>query len=312
MTDHFTCVVFDTETTDKIQYVEDESGKKTAIMPRVIQLGYIYYDSSDASKIKIFDKLIDINDSIEISDGATKIHNITKESIQAAKPREKLTMKEALQQFLDDIEKCDYVVAHNVEFDKNVLLHELEQLENEELKTRGLALFNTFTEKNQWTCTMKDNIQVCKLQSDKQRNLDIYLKSKGKPPKNYYKFPKLSETYNHYFGYSPDEKALHKAIMDVVLCLRIFVLYISGKDICGTHGEITDLIREMTPKDYDLENNCPMKEDSEAIISKGGKRKKHRRSRKKTSHNRKTKGDRKKSIKKNRIRKSKRNKKPIK
>ena len=53
--EHFSCVVFDTETTNKIQYVEDESGKKTAIMPRVIQLGYIYYDTSDPSKTKIFD-----------------------------------------------------------------------------------------------------------------------------------------------------------------------------------------------------------------------------------------------------------------
>ena len=286
--EHFSCVVFDTETTDKIQYVEDESGKKKAIMPRVIQLGYIYYDTSDPSKTKIFDNLIDIDDSIEISDGAAKIHHITKESIQAAKPTEKLPMEEALQQFINDIEKCDYVVAHNVEFDKNVLLHELEQLENEELKTRGLALFNTFTEKNQWTCTMKDNIQVCKLQSDKQRNLDRYLKSKGEPPKNYYKFPKLSETYNHYFGYGPNEESLHAAIMDVVLCLRVFVRYISGKDICGTHNDITDHIRTMTPPDYDFENNCPMKEDSEAIISKGGKSKK-RRTKKKRKTKRKTK-----------------------
>jgi len=286
--EHFSCVVFDTETTDKIQYVEDESGKKKAIMPRVIQLGYIYYDTSDPSKTKIFDNLIDIDDSIEISDGAAKIHHITKESIQAAKPTEKLPMEEALQQFINDIEKCDYVVAHNVEFDKNVLLHELEQLENEELKTCGLALFNTFTEKNQWTCTMKDNIQVCKLQSDKQRNLDRYLKSKGEPPKNYYKFPKLSETYNHYFGYGPNEESLHAAIMDVVLCLRVFVRYISGKDICGTHNDITDHIRTMTPPDYDFENNCPMKEDSEAIISKGGKSKK-RRTKKKRKTKRKTK-----------------------
>jgi len=294
--EHFSCVVFDTETTGKIQYVEDESGKKTAIMPRVIQLGYIYYDTSDPSKTKIFDKLIDIDDSIEISDGATEVHHITKESIREAPSTEKLTMEEALEQFLDDMEKCDYVVAHNVEFDKNVLLHELEQLENEELKTRGLALFNTFTEKNQWTCTMKDNIQVCKLQSDKQRNLDKYLISQGKPPKNYYKFPQLSETYNHYFGYSPNEEALHKAIMDVVLCLRVFVRYISGKDICGIHDEITDHIRTMTPKDYDFDKNCPMEENSEAIISKGGKSKKRRTKRKKTK--RKTKRRRRTPMKK--------------
>ena len=159
---NFSCVVFDTETTDKIHYVEDESGKKKAIMPRVIQLGYIYYDTSDPLKTKIFDKLIDIDDSIEISEGAAKVHGISKMKIQQTSPGKKLTMEKALEQFIDDIENCDHVVAHNVDFDKNVLLHELEQLENEELKTRGLALFNTFTGKKQWTCTMKDNIKVCK------------------------------------------------------------------------------------------------------------------------------------------------------
>ena len=46
--------MFDTETTDKIHYVEDESGKKKAIMPRVIQLGYIYYDTSDPLKTRTF------------------------------------------------------------------------------------------------------------------------------------------------------------------------------------------------------------------------------------------------------------------
>jgi len=284
----FSCVVFDTETTDKINYVEDESGKKKAIMPRVIQLGYIYYDTSAPKKTKIFDKLIDIDDSIEISEGAAKVHGISKMKIQQTSPGKKLTMEKALEQFIDDIENCDHVVAHNVDFDKNVLLHELEQLENEELKTRGLALFNTFTGKKQWTCTMKDNIKVCKLQSEKQRNLDRYLKSKGEPPKNYYKFPKLSETYKHYFGYEPNEEALHDAIMDVVLCLRVFVKYIGGKDICGDNTKITKYIETLTPDDYDFKNNCPLRENirskspsSKSLTKKGGKRKKKRKTKRK-------------------------------
>lgn len=282
---NLSCVVFDTETTDKIHYVEDESGKKKAIMPRVIQLGYIYYDTSDPLKTKIFDKLIDIDDSIEISEGAAKVHGISKTKIQQASPGKKLTMEEALKEFLDDIEKCDHVVAHNVEFDKNVLLHELEQLKNEDLKTRGLALFSTFSEENKWTCTMRDNIQVCKLQSEKQRNLDKYLLSKGEAPKNYYKFPKLSETYKHYFGYEPNEEALHDAIMDVVLCLRVFIRYISGKDICGQNNHITDYIKKLTPIGYDFDSNCPKKEHISPVISKGGKSKKRRTNKKrKTKH----------------------------
>ena len=288
----FSCVVFDTETTDKINYVEDKSGKKRAIMPRVIQLGYIYYDTSDPKKTKIVDKLIDIDDSIEISEGAAKVHGISKDQIKRASPGKKLTMENALEHFLNDVERCDHVVAHNVDFDKNVLIHELKQLENEELKTRGLALFETFTKNSKWTCTMRDNIKVCKLQSEKQRNLDLYLKSKGDPPKNHYKFPKLSETYKHYFGYEPNGEALHDAIMDVVLCLRVFVKYIGGKDICGEHGKITDYIKKLTPESYDFENNCPLQENissksspksssSKSPTKKGGKRRKKRKTKRK-------------------------------
>ena len=82
--------------------------------------------------------------------------------------------------------------------------------------------------------------------------------------------------------------------MDVVLCLRVFVRYISGKDICGTHDKITEHIRTMTPKDYEFDKNCPMEENSEAIISKGGKSKKRRtkrrrKTKRKTKRRRKTK-----------------------
>ena len=237
--------------------------------------------------------MIDIDDSIEISEGAAKVHGISKQKIEDTSSDKKLTMEEALKEFLHDLEKCDHVVAHNVEFDKNVLLHELKQLENEDLKTRGLALFNTFTENNKWICTMKDNIQVCKLQSEKQRNLDKYLLSKGEAPKKYYKFPKLSETYKHYFGYEPNETALHDAIMDVILCLRVFVRYISGKDICGQNDDITGYIKKLTPIDFDFDSNCPVEENI-SVIMKGGKSKKrkpkkNKKTQRKNKQNKKTK-----------------------
>jgi DNA polymerase III epsilon subunit-like protein len=286
MSEAFTCVVFDTETTDKINYVIDETGKKTAIMPRVIQLGYIYYDSSDPSKTKIFDQLIDIDDSIEITEGAEKVHGISKEKIKNASPRKKMTIEKALTHFLQDIKRATYVVAHNVEFDKNVLYHELKQLAAGDLKTEGLALFDKYNKTNHWTCTMKDNVQVCKLQSEGQKMLDEDLISKGRSPKNYYKFPQLKETYKHYFGYKPREEALHDAIMDVILCLRVFVMYMGKKDMCNEDATLKTYIQKLTPTDYEFDKNCPLQSSpsktkspkspkSSKSVKKGGKKKKN-------------------------------------
>jgi hypothetical protein len=40
-------------------------------------------------------------------------------------------------------------------------------------------------------------------------------------PRKYKKFPKLSELYNHLFGYVPEN--LHNALVDTIVCLRCFL-----------------------------------------------------------------------------------------
>ena len=70
------------------------------------------------------------------------------------------------------------------------------------------------------------------------------------------KSPKLSESYKHYFGYSPSGEALHDAMSDVVLCLRIFIKYKYDKDVCGTNRKITNMIINMSPDGY----TCPSME----------------------------------------------------
>jgi hypothetical protein len=80
------------------------------------------------------------------------------------------------------------------------------------------------------------------------------------------------------FGYTPDESALHDALVDVVVCLRVFYrLWMSGikishcktpiTEICGrgppdiynldteSGGEITKYINAITPEGIDPEGN---------------------------------------------------------
>ena len=306
---NFRCLVFDTETTNIIQKKRNADGTMKTIIPRVIQLGYVVYDTSNPENAKIYDKLININDDVEISEGAAKVHGITKESIRDAPTDKKVTIEEALREFLYDAKECKYIVAHNVVFDRSVLLSEIRHLPDGDLKAEGLALFDTFTSGENWTCTMQKNVNVCKLQSQKQRELDEKLVRQGKEPKNYYKFPKLSETYKHYFHYEPNEAALHDAIIDVILCVRVFVRYMTGKDICGSNGVITDYIKRITPDDFNINSNCPVPDDS-SVILRGGRRtrrRKYRRYLKKgTTQNKKKTKKRKNKTKKRRKRNTKR------
>lgn len=294
--EHFKCMVFDTETSGLPTPLLDENsepvfkslGKKIYIQPRVVQLGYVIYDTANPGNVKIVNTLIDITEDVKISEGASKVTGITRETIFNAPSDNKTPISNALEMFLDDMSGCNYVVAHNVDFDKRVMFSEINKLPDGELKTRGLALFDAITTGDKWHCTMKPNIPVCQLQTSNQHELDKRLIRQGKAPKKYYKFPKLSDTYKHYFGYEPLADQLHDAIIDVILCLRVFIRYKTGRDICGENEEITNYIRRITPGGFPLSENCPMEENPMAII-RGGKRRRRVRTKKRRTNTKKSK-----------------------
>ena len=105
-----------------------------------------------------------------------------------------------------DIDNADYIIAHNVLFDINILLSEL--FRHKYFNTYQ-KLFNKLNNKlnNNCICTCTIGKDICKI---------IY----GK----YYKLPKLQELYFHYYGVNPDPiifKA-HSADGDVKVLLSIF------------------------------------------------------------------------------------------
>jgi len=295
-TEHFKCVVFDTETTGLPTPRLDENGdpvfsapgKKVYIQPRVVQLGYVVYDTANPANIKIVDTLIDITEDVVISEGASKVTGITRETIFDAPSYKKTPISNALSEFLNDISDCNYIVAHNVDFDKRVMFSEINKLPDGELKTRGLDLFRTIATDDKWHCTMKTNISVCQIQTPKQRELDERLIREHKAPKKYYTFPKLSATYKYYFGYEPVADQLHDAIIDVILCLRVFIRYKTGRDICGENAVITNYIQRITPDGFPLSVNCPIAEDS-SVILRGGKRRRRVRTKKRRTNTKKSK-----------------------
>lgn len=256
-------LVFDTETTNLPPLLpgqtwneRSEYGKKLLddnhieqwkdvldAWPHIIQFSYIFYDTEIPKDAKIFNKYIDIthDDNIIISEGSIAIHHITKEKIAGMSQNQKASIQECLHEFIDDLKNADIVVGHNVEFDRKMVVAEL--LRNEES-------VNIIMDDSKFSCTMIETTEICKLQI----KIDYKDKKTGEL-KSFYKIksPKLTESYKHYFGYEPNPDALHDAIADVVLCLRIFVKYKYDKDVCGTNAKITHRIVKLSPEGY----SCP-------------------------------------------------------
>jgi DNA polymerase III epsilon subunit-like protein len=147
---------------------------------------------------------------------------------------------EVLTEFMKDFEKADVIVAHNLNFDRNMLLAEMDRL-----RTRpGFEVFeeyiqNLYANKKEF-CTGKFGADVCQISAV------------NKMGKEYYKMPKLNALYTHLFGYAPDESKLHDALMDVVICMRCFYKIRYDVDLCQQDLDptIAGYIEIMSPEGY--------------------------------------------------------------
>jgi hypothetical protein len=125
------------------------------------------------------------------------IHGITNETAVFAG----ITLAEAKEKIKKDILNCETLVAHNIIFDKNILLSELYRIHENEL-INHINNMSTF-------CTSKGCADVTKIRYNSTK----------------YKQPKLVELYNHLFGLNINN-GLHNAIYDIentVLCFAELV-----------------------------------------------------------------------------------------
>jgi len=258
------------------------------LWPYITQLGYIVYDTNEPKKAKIFDKYIEIPSKIKISKESSEITRIFKsdkdviekniedketgilitpetsnifilEKIKEAEPEKVTDISTALEEFIKDVRECDYVVGHNIDFDIKMILAELKRLNME-------SEFDEFLTNDNFTCTMMKMINICKITAV------------TKFGKKYFKFPKLKEAYKTLFDYEPSGPALHNAIVDVVVCLRVFCKLGDPVDIdvCGTNDEITELINSISPAEFKCSEKAPDvggKSKKNKSVKKGGKKK---------------------------------------
>lgn len=180
-------IVFDVETTG-LPLRRNISYKESSNWPRIVQFAFGIYNINGET---LEEHNFIINpDGFEIPENSTKIHKITNEIAKS----KGIEIKKVLNIFLDKIENINYLVAHNLNFDKSILLSELH---------RNNISFNWEKYIFKELCTMESTTEYCKLLPYRY---------------NKYKWPKLEELHNKLFNETID--GFHNALVDIQVCKK--------------------------------------------------------------------------------------------
>ena len=191
-------LVFDTETSG----LPEERGQSlyaTHKWPYIMQLSYLFYDSSNNEIIQLYDSLVRLDNTIVISENSIAIHNITQEMCtNSGQP-----IKDVITSFINALMSADVIIGHNIQFDINMIRVEC-------IRNNIKFNFNTNKENKQIThyCTMKKGKNITHIEST-SLNGDKYIK-----------YPKLIELYKYYFN--EEVNGLHNSLTDILVCFRCY------------------------------------------------------------------------------------------
>lgn len=188
-------LIFDTETTGLPP--KNTPTNHSDKWPYILQLSWAIYNDETKEVEEEKDNLISIGTHIPISPEATAIHGITSELSRA----KGVPIEVALFDFKHAANRCGKIVAHNLEFDKNMLLVELHRN----------RLYHMVFPPVEY-CTMKEGTIICKL---------VKIWKNGQVM---FKYPKLIELYHSLFGNDvPSPVGLHNAKVDVDVCMKCYI-----------------------------------------------------------------------------------------
>lgn len=224
-------MVFDTETTG-LPKSRKSLLENTEEWPYIVQLSCLTYDTDTLQICSMSDNIVRLPEGFVIDPFCVKIHGITSEMSQLLG----CDRYDAIINFMVDFDKADLVIAHNMEFDKNVLLVEMirENKESKENKELDEHIIDSFRHSIKMCCTMQEGLELCNIKR-KYKN----------SPNEYVKFPSLSELHNYCFGYIPIK--LHNSLNDSIVCLRCFYKMRYNKDIALENGRLSEMIELLKP-----------------------------------------------------------------
>ncbi|MBU0650352.1 3'-5' exonuclease [bacterium] len=171
-------LVFDTETTGL------PIGNE---FPRLVQIAWVNYDF--VGNIISEKEYIIKPEGFDIPQEATRIHGIT----TARAVNEGVLLEFVLNDFNNDIESADFIVAHNMGFDEKIIANECARKNIENKLSKKIRI-----------CTMKESAPYCAIPG-----------KNGKP-----KWPSLAELYMKLFNKGFEDA--HNAKADVKACAKCF------------------------------------------------------------------------------------------
>lgn len=209
-------LIFDTETTGLVP--KDTSLYKTEDWPYIVQFSFILFNTISNKIEDNHDYIIKIPKTITIPRESSKIHGITKRISNA----QGYDMKDILEIFKILLDRCDFLVAHNISFDKRMLTVEaIRHKINLNFNRNGLNLY----------CTMRNSIELCNIEKQSEDG------------EVYNKFPTLLELHYKLFNIIPNN--LHNSFIDILICLRCFYKMIYNEDLCIKNKNFKSLILKM-------------------------------------------------------------------
>ena len=207
-------MIFDVETTGLLPKRESNcvSSINIEYSPHILQLSFIVFNTKKNEMVVQYNSYVKVDDLVEISPKITSITGITRKTCQMyGNPIEELLME-----FYQWYIKCNRIVAHNLNFDKEMII--IETIRNyAKLLQNGYVpeilfseTYNTRTNKSLF-CTMLSGKHVCNL-------LRVSTFNKNQ---KYQKYPTLAELCIKLLGQVPI--GLHDASVDTRACLDCYL-----------------------------------------------------------------------------------------
>lgn len=178
-------LIFDTETTG-LPKSRQPASLEPNIWPHIVSISWVILNNDVIEKQRSY-IIKPIN--WEIPDEVVKIHGINTEKALTEGKELSLVIGEFL------AESYDVLVAHNLEFDLNVLYNAIKW----DLDLPFSAI------KKRMFCTMELSRDICNMKTTFGRN----------------KAPKLKELYQYTFNRLPAEERLHNSLYDVLILTEI-------------------------------------------------------------------------------------------
>ena len=208
--------VFDTETTGLPPFRVSPCNNTAHEWPYIVQISFIIYDTSLNKLMTTYDAIVKVPNDVDIPEECANIHGITKE----ISLKQGYDICDVLNIFKTAFENCDIIVAHNINFDLNMIL--VETLRN---KINVECLFTKTC-----CCTMLYSKELCNI------------KAVSKSGRTYIKYPSLKELHNKLFEIIP--KNLHNSYIDTIICLRCYYYLIYNYDLCEQNCNFNALYKK--------------------------------------------------------------------